>query len=217
MTEEFIVKELLDRIVALKKRLDRLFFLLITAIIFAIANLTGFNDIDIGGVIISDDIKYHLIMWVILSVLFGMIGAHLIDYVVKRSELDKLLENAPSVNRGNISKRLIPGSFFEFVYMLSVKSDGLKYLSVYGLLICLFLGHYMGILHLYFAFENNPVYALIFIGCSLLIYSLHYMVFIRSLTKGRKDLGKLILRHLLICFGVLILLSILPTVGFITN
>ncbi|QNJ96898.1 hypothetical protein ALE3EI_0311 [Constantimarinum furrinae] len=211
MNDEFIIKELLDRIVNLKKRIDRLFFLLITAIIFAIANLKDFKDIDIGGIIISDDTKYHLIMWVILSVLFGMIGAHLIDYVTKRSELDKLLNTHSNENgRDSVtSRQLIPGSFFEFIYMLKPKSERLRYVSIYGLLCCLFFGHFFGLRHLYIALEDYSSIGVVAVIVSLSMYLLHYVVFIKSIKKAKNDLGNLLLKHLLISAGLTVLILLL--------
>lgn len=174
-SEEFIISKLLERIVNLKKRIDRLVFLFISAFVFGIVNFSEFNEINIFSITIKESSLYHLGLAIVLTMIFALIGSHLIEYCVKREELDKRflgdevwgkLKTATDENREaikkevsikqhfQISKTMIPSSIYEYMYSLDLyqkakEYDLLRDASVVVLFLSFFVGHAVSFYHLF--------------------------------------------------------------------
>lgn len=210
-SEEFIISKSLERIVNLKKRIDRLIFLYISVTIFGIANFDCFEGFSIlGGVNIRDNWMYHLGIVISLTIIFGLIGSHLIEYVVKRYELDrrflgsyrwqivtdekeksrkKILEKQLRKDQFNIiSKTMIPSSIYEYLYVLNIynkiRKDWTRNISIVLLFICFFIGHGLSVSHLLLI---DMFFALKILGIILILVALFmlYRVFVKSV--GRID------------------------------
>lgn len=204
----FIVERLLDRIATLKKRIDRLLFLYITFILFGAIYRSGFKEVDfIWNIKITTGNFYHLIITVALTIIFALIGSHLIEYSVKRNILDKILiGNKSFKDKGDISKTLIPGSFYEFMYSLDFykRLDLLRELSAILILFCLYSGHYVALKHLSYVDVNAQYIVTLSIwGLSILMAS-HYFVFVKSHARAREKLGIAILWRVIIAIPVFI-------------
>lgn len=205
---QFVVSESLTRIVSLKKRLDYLMFIFLTTIVFAINFKKDFKDTSFFmGLVIKDDVYYHIVIAIILTILFTIIGSHLIEYCMKRSRLDKLFQDKGYFETDyEISRTIIPTSFYEFMYSQyyhrvyseseDVKKDKLRILSSYILLFSFFLSHFLSVLHLYIGIENKLL-ALVSICFILGIDILCYVEFIKSLGKAKKELGEIILKRII--------------------
>ena len=211
-SEDFIISKSLDRIVNLKKRIDRLVFLYIFVCVFGIANFIDFAEIKIlGALIISDNAMYHVGIVLVLTTLFGLIGSHLIEYTVKRDELDDRLIETKTFEESkefDISKTIIPSSIYEYMYTLVIyereRKDWLREISVGVLFVCFFVGHGLSITHLILPFMHWG-YGL---GISIIILSLLialYNEFLKSVTRARENLGKR-LRKLTFVLGLVCLI-----------
>ncbi|MHB1147486.1 MAG: hypothetical protein ACYC01_07825 [Lutibacter sp.] len=222
---EFVITELLNRIVNLKKRLDQLMFIFLFTLVFAIYNQTKFDSINIFmGLIIKDDMSYHIIISLVLTILFAMIGSHLIEYCAKRARIDsRLIDDNYFEKDYEISRTIIPTSFYEFMYGLfypskyknieneDIKDDPLRVLSSYALLLSFYIGHLFSFIHLFIAFENKFISATIILVIATLLFFL-YKEFVKSLTKANDNLGLVILKmikYILVLFVLLTLLFII--------
>lgn len=208
-SEEFIISKLLERIINLKKRIDRLVFLYISVTVFGIANFKCFKEISIlGGLAISDSMLYHIGVVLSLVILFALIGSHLIEYVVKRNELDNRLVNNDVFKQNNkfdISKTIVPSSIYEYMYTRGIYDDFLRKLSVIVLFLCFFIGHGVSFVHLWLPYMPLCFSVIISAIIFAVLVTLYY-VFLESVGRARLQLKK-ILRTLVLVFATLGLLA----------
>lgn len=197
MKDDKIEELILDRIIELKKRLDKLIFLFITTFCFAYLNLKNVIDeklveVKAIGIEITDIHFYSFTIGLILTVLFAMIGSHLIEYTIKRSQLDSKLSNGRDKFKDyNISKTIIPSSFYEFMYTLYCYQDNLRLLSVFTLFNCFFIGHVVAFFHYFFVFKDKTV-SVILVLVIVVVHTLLYVEFVKSIKRANKLLGKII-------------------------
>jgi hypothetical protein len=207
--DDFVISQLVERILNLKKRLDRLVFMFIVVIVFGFLYTSDFKNKEVLGVFtVKDDMIYHVGLTLLLSILFAIIGSHLIEYVRKRSKINERLINNKSFFTSNsnektsldiISETLIPVSFYEYLFRLDsnyYKKDSLRFLSVFVLFVTFFSSHTISIVHLFLSIKNlYIVFPLIFL--IVVILFLLYKEFVNSITNANNLLGKKIKRVIL--------------------
>jgi len=223
---EFVINELLSRIVNLKNRLDRLMFLFIVISIFAYLNQQNFKEINVfGWLVIKEDSTYHIVITIVLTVLFSMIGSHLIEYVAKRSRIDSLLVNDNYFDCDyEVSATIIPTSFYEFMYGLfyplkykgskKVKRDPLRILSSFALLASFFWGHLVCFIHLFLAFNNKWI-SVLFILLDIILFFFLYREFVKSLSKANGLLGGIILNKIILLLIPFIIISFIKLYNYL--
>ena len=194
-SEEFIISKSLERIVNLKKRIDRLIFLYISVTVFGIANFKCFKEISVlGGLNINNNWMYHLGIAATLIVIYGLIGSHLIEYVIKRKSLDDLLINNDffkADNQFDVSKTIIPSSIYEYMYSWDIyddiRKDALRKISVGILYMSFFIGHALIFSHLFLI--NIPIIFKVILAIGILIGLVQLSrEFLNSVGRARKEL-----------------------------
>lgn len=192
--KEFIVTKLLERILGLKNRLDKLVFLYIAVFLFAMikykADSDNFIRIEMIGLQTDSIIFYHLVIAITITILFAIIGSHLIEYAIKRSELNTRLSN-DFYNDYMISKTIIPTSFYEFMYSLYCYQDPLRKGSTFILFGCFFLGHTIACFHLS-QISEDTMFVVFIIFIFITIHVALYNEFANSWERANSLLGKII-------------------------
>ena len=143
--DQFIIETLVDRISSLKRGTDRLLTLYIFIILYAIIHTQDFGQINLVLELdfnSDDGDLYHLTIVGLLTLIFSLIGFHLIEYAVKREELDIRFLNIHKSDVGDkvedmskeeaerryneVSKTMIPSSMYEIMYSLDIYSKSEK-------------------------------------------------------------------------------------------
>ena len=115
------LKIVLDRIDVITRKLDRFMLTLILFTIYGFINSQGsISTVPFYGKINCPWVL-HLLLCTTLTVLFGIIGVTLIDYISKRTIYDKLLENlytSRELEQQTIYQSLIFKSVYDFTYKI---------------------------------------------------------------------------------------------------
>ncbi|PTX63562.1 hypothetical protein C8N46_101163 [Kordia periserrulae] len=227
VSKEFFLENLISRIISVKKRLDYLVFILVVVTFFGLYFMNvvpkKFIFFELDGLNPS---VYHGVIAVSLLVVFGILGSHFIEYVLKRNMIDKELKFNPffkgkrwreerkdmNVEKGNeklliVSSTVAPSSFYEFFYTLDLTLRNLRSTASIVLLFVFFLSHavaYFHILKLQFHFGITEGLGVLLFVC----YALLYVEFIKSIKRIKKRLYEVIAKPLLyisIAYVVLII------------
>jgi len=227
VSKEFFLENLISRVISVKKRLDYLIFIFLVVTCFAMyysneapKKFIFFELEDI------DNSFYHGIVAISLVVLFGIIGSHFIEYILKRKMIDKELKSEPffkgkrwreerknmDVENGNeklliISSMITPSSFYEFFYTLNLTLKNLRGAAVVVLFLLFLLSHtvaYFHIIQLEIDYYIPEVLGGILFGILFLLYR----EFVLSIKRVKEELYEMIIRPLVgisILYGLLML------------
>ena len=168
VTKEFFLENLISRVISVKKRLDYLIFILVVVTCFGMYYRdTAPKKFILFELEVIDDSIYHILLSLILLVVYGIIGSHFIEYVLKRNIIDKELKTASffknkrwrneydkmNVEEGNeklliISSMIAPSSLYEFFYTLSLTSKNLRGVAPFVLLFVFLSSYSVGYIHI---------------------------------------------------------------------
>jgi hypothetical protein len=219
VSKEFFLENLINRIISVKKRLDYLIFILLVLTSFAMYYLTDvpkkFIFFQLDGL---DASVYHGIIAISSLVLFGIIGSHFIEYIIKRNMIDKELKVDPffkgkrwreekekmEVEEGNeklliISSMMAPSSFYEFFYTLSLTARNLRGTAAVVLLLLFLLSHavaYFHIIQLEIKYFIPEVLGVLW----YVIYFFLYREFVKSIYRRKEKLYEMIIKPLIYIF-----------------
>lgn len=212
MAESFQLEKNLERIVSTKNRLDALMISLVLATTFAFFYRDcTFEHAQIFGLDITHhDPYYHYSIALLLITIFGLVGSHFIEYVLKRSTYDKLVQSE-NVDFNEMIKSTVPGSFYEFTYQLTKfkKNDPLRELAVGVLLSIFFASHYIAILHIIERFQEQSTKSIIIlIVCGVVLIGLYYG-FVKSMGKSKKKLDKQVAQRIIAWIIIIAIVSVI--------
>ena len=193
---EYLVDKVLEKVLSIKKALDRLVFtlLLLSILGLSMSNKSNLDEpIKILGIPIPAE-NFSLVISVFLLGTFAMIGLHLIDYIRKRDLLDKYVSDRyREVDKEEMLDILIPASFYEFMYELDERTDQLRWPASAIFVFIFYFSHYVALFHL--GKVSMPPYLdlfvfIIFVG----VYVACYTVYITSIPTGKEKLRSVILK-----------------------
>lgn len=195
---KFKLEQNLNRIVALKNRLDVLLVSLAISTAFAFFyNNCEFGHAEIFGLDIRHkDPYYHYSIAALLILIFGIVGSHLIEYVVKRSEYDKI---TLELYRRNISIETIPNSFYEYLYNLKPwkENDKPQEVGLFCMLILFYLSHFIAVIHILGILIENLISAIFMLALIIPIIILLYYSFVTSVIKYAGNLKNEVLYRII--------------------
>ncbi|WP_046743665.1 hypothetical protein [Kordia zhangzhouensis] len=227
VSKAFFLENLISRVMNVKKRLDYLIFILLMITCFGLYFMKQVPKDFIFFKLDSINASvYHGVMAGVLLIIFGIIGSHLIEYIIKRKLIDKELQEESffkgkrwreeqkkmDVKEGDekymiISSMIAPSSFYEFFYTLDLTRKNLRAIAPIVLGLSFFLSQAVAYFHV-IQVEAPRVISegfgiLLFIG-----YLLLYCQFLSSLRDNKKRLYDSIIKPLG-CFFILYILSII--------
>lgn len=189
---KFRIEQNLSRIVSLKNRLDVLMFSLGLTTVFAFFYQDcDFGHAEIFGLDIQhNDPYYHFSIAILLMVIFGLIGSHLIEYVNKRYTYDKLVSEL-KLQSSTVSET-IPGSFYEFIYIVKKFSfkNILQELAILAIFTLFFTSHLIGFTHIISRLCIDTLWTILIGFLLILILISLYVGFISSMKQAKKKLAK---------------------------
>jgi hypothetical protein len=175
---------------------------------------------------------YHGIVAISSLVLFGIIGSHFIEYIIKRNMIDKELKVDPffkgkrwreekekmDVENGNeklliISSMIAPSSFYEFFYTLYLTARNLRGAAAVVLLLVFLLSHAVAYFH---TIQLDILYYIPEVLGILLhiIYFFLYREFLKSIHRTKEKLYEMIIKPLIFISILYVLLIIAIRIYF---
>lgn len=220
VSKEFFLENLISRVISVKKRLDYLIFILLVLTGFAMYYMTKtpqkFIFFELDGL---DTSVYHGIVAISSLVLFGIIGSHFIEYILKRNIIDKELkvdsffkekrwrEENESMNleKGNeklliISSMIAPSSFYEFFYTSYLTIKNLRGIAAIILLFVFLVAHavaYFHLIQLEIPYFIPEVLGVLFFTILFLLYR----EFVKSVRRIKEKLYEMIIKPLVFISG----------------
>lgn len=200
---EYILDKAINKVYNARLRLDRLVFMLIIVSIFGI--IIGYYPpeedkykISIMGADLSIPRQtFSIIIAVVLTGIFTVIGSNLIDYIRKRSLLDKYAEKIfPDIDEKERNDILVHTSFYEFMYRLDTFIGELRLPASLLILTIFYFSHFVAIFQVFNCFgKENPISYVVSVALVLYFFQL-YKTFVRSIIKTKDKLGKLMIKYL---------------------
>ena len=218
--EDFIISNLLERIISSGKKLDRLIIIYLSIILFeglqfdlkffSVSNILEHISISLGKTL------YTIVISISLLLVFGLIGSKLIEYILKREILDNMLMiDNTNEERLRISSTIIPSSFYEYLYTLviysKVRTDNLRHTAVYCLFAVFLSGHCFSFILITGLDMNLYVKTIFMIFYSTALLSL-YFTFIKSVKRVQNELGKRLRKYVLVLTIIFTALFILAVI-----
>lgn len=205
--EQYILDKILDKILSIRTRLDRLIFILLAFSLVGIANIkppTGDGLLSYIDIVIPEK-HYNITIALVLLGTFAMIGSQLIDYIRKRHLLDiyagKYLTEIGSEERSDI---LVPASFYDFMYELDLMVKNLRLHASLVLLLIFYFSHFVAFLHLLYVTEDLWATTGLF-AFFITVYLLCYRTFVMSIPPEKPRLRWIIRTSIFALLGVSLL------------
>ena len=216
---EYILDKATNTVSSIRIRLDRLIFILLIVSLYGL--ILSFSTkaeitVPLGVEVPIPREAFSLLIAVVLTGIFTLIGATLIDYIRKRSLLEIYAKDVlPEIPEDEQADILVHASFYEFMYELDIYKGELRLPASLLLLLIFYFSHGIAILQIFNCFGgDNPIPYLITLVL-LAYFSALYRTFVRSAIKSKASLGNEISRLLWLSLLVTgVVLALFATIMF---